>query len=255
MGGALARALAKNVEGSRILLANRTAAKAQALAAELGAAAVSPVDVALDADVVILGVKPQNLAELFAEIGEPLRTRENYPLLVSMAAGRTIADIRALAGVADAPVIRIMPNLPVSVGEGMTLVCSDGVARGDVIEFLHAFSDAGNVCVLPEEQFDAGMAISGCGPAFVFMFADALAQGGVACGLTEDVARALAVQTLRGSASLMEQSEQTPAELTRAVCSPGGTTIEGVQVLEANDFAATVSAAVQASYKKASAIK
>ena len=256
MGGALARACAKAGGDTQILLSNRTAAKAEALAAELGAQAVPVADVAEKADVIILGVKPQNLADLFADIAPVLAARETAPVLVTMAAGRTITQIRALAGPradgATYPIIRIMPNLPVSIGEGVTLICADGVADCSFAAFVNDFAAAGQFIPLPESQFDAGMAISGCTPTFAFMFADALAKGGVACGLAEDVALALAEQTMRGSAALMQADSRTPAELTRAVCSPGGTTIEGVEALRAGGFDALVQSAVRASFEKAS---
>ena len=256
MGGALARACAKAGSDTQILVSNRTAAKAEALAAELGARAVAAADVAAQADIVVLGVKPQNLADLFAEIAPVLAARAAAPILVTMAAGRTIAQIRALAGArldgAAYPVIRIMPNLPAGVGEGATLICSDGVALEDLAAFKAAFAASGTFCDLPENLFDAGMAISGCAPAFAFMFADALAKGGEAAGLSRETALALAIDTMRGSAALLAADPRTPAELTRAVCSPGGTTIEGVEVLRAAGFESTVAAAVQASFNKAS---
>ena len=256
MGGALAWACAKAGGDTRILVSNRTAAKAEALAEELGARAVTVTDVVAEADFVILGVKPQNLADLFAQIAPVLAARATAPVLVTMAAGRTIAQIRALAGPrtdgATYPIIRIMPNLPVSIGEGVTLICADGVAEADLQAFTAAFAPAGQFVNLPEAQFDAGMAISGCAPAFAFMFADALAKGGVACGLAEDVALALAEQTMRGSAALMQADSRTPTELTRAVCSLGGTTIEGVEALRAGGFDALVQSAVCASFEKAS---
>ena len=184
-----------------------------------------------------------------------LAARSQAPTLVTMAAGRTIAKIREIAGQrpdgATYPVIRIMPNLPVSIGEGVTLICADGVADGSFAALVRDFAAAGQFVPLPEELFDAGMAISGCAPAFAFMFADALAKGGVACGLPEDVALALAEQTMRGSAALMQADPRTPEELTRAVCSPGGTTIEGVQALRAGGFDALVQSAVRASFDKA----
>ena len=256
MGGALVRACAKACGDTRILVSNRTAAKAEALAAELGARAVAVTDVAAEADFVVLGVKPQNLADLFADITPVLAARETVPVLVTMAAGRTITQIRALAGPradgATYPVIRIMPNLPVNIGEGVTLICADGIADGSFAAFANDFAAAGQFIPLPEAQFDAGMAISGCAPAFAFMFADALAKGGVACGLPEDVALALAEQTMRGSAALMQADSRTPTELIRAVCSPGGTTIEGVEALRAGGFDALVQSAIRASFEKAS---
>lgn len=274
MGAALARAAAKVVPGEDILLANRTAAKAEALARELGenVRAVTVTEAAADAQILVLGVKPQNLADLFAEIGGVLAARAaagETPTLVSMAAGRTIADVRALAACALAqagaegaemaagriPVIRIMPNLPAAIGQGMTLYCAEGVGEEELAGFLADFAGSGAFCALPEDKFDAGMAISGCGPAFVFLFIDALAQGGVACGLDAATARNLAEQTLIGSAAQCAADPRTPEELCRAVCSPGGTTIEGVTVLRDADLAATVGAAVNASYQKASRIK
>ncbi|MBR3257608.1 MAG: pyrroline-5-carboxylate reductase [Eggerthellaceae bacterium] len=256
MGGALARACAKAGGDTQILLSNRTAAKAEALAAELGAQAVPVADVAEKADVIILGVKPQNLADLFADIAPVLAARETAPVLVTMAAGRTITQIRALAGPradgATYPIIRIMPNLPVSIGEGVTLICADGVADCSFAAFVNDFAAAGQFIPLPESQFDAGMAISGCAPAFAFMFADALAKGGEAAGLSRETALALAIDTMRGSAALLAADPRTPAELTRAVCSPGGTTIEGVEALRAGGFDALVQSAVRASYEKAS---
>lgn len=266
MGGALARALAKNVDPASIYVSNRTAAKAQALADELGAHFATVTEVAATCTTIILGVKPQNLPELFAEIAPVLQARETPECsvtddcdsadtcpdrytLVAMAAGVPIARIRELAGERCA-VIRIMPNLPASVGEGVTLYTSDGVGT-KIRRFLRAFSAAGQFVEVPEDAFDAGMAISGCAPAFAFMFADALAKGGVACGLSHEVALALAAQTLRGSAALMQADSRSPEELTRAVCSPGGTTIEGVEALRAGNFDALVQSAVRASFEKA----
>ena len=255
MGGALARACAKSVDPNAIYLANRTPEKAMVLAEELGAHHGTPAEIAALCSVIILGVKPQNLADLFAEIAPVLAARAEAPVLVTMAAGRSIAKIREIAGErpdgAAYPVIRIMPNLPVSVGEGVTLICADGVTDGSFAAFVSDFAAAGQFIPLPEEQFDAGMAISGCAPAFAFMFADALAKGGVDAGLPEDVALALAEQTMRGSAALMQADARTPEELTRAVCSPGGTTIEGVEALRAGGFEALVASAVRASYDKA----
>ena len=255
MGGALARACAQSVDPNSIYLANRTPEKAMVLAEELDAHHGTPAEIAALCSVIILGVKPQNLADLFAEIGPVLATRETVPVLVTMAAGRTIAKIREIAGErpdgAPYPVIRIMPNLPVSTGEGVTLICADGVTDGSFAAFVNDFAAAGQFIPLPEELFDAGMAISGCAPAFAFMFADALAKGGTSCGLPEDVALALAEQTMRGSAALMQADPRTPEELTRAVCSPGGTTIEGVEALRAGNFDTLVQQAVRASYDKA----
>ena len=250
MGGALARALAKNVEGDSILLANRSAEKAAALAAELGCKAVSSEEIAKKADYIFLGVKPQMMADLLAQLSPILKEREDRFLLVTMAAGLTIERIRELA-VGDYPVIRIMPNTPSSIGEGMILY----TAGSDVLDielqvFLSAMSGAGLLSPLPEHLMDAGSAVSGCGPAFVDLFIEALADGGVACGLPRASALEFAAQMVAGSAKLVLESGKHPGVLKDAVCSPGGTTIQGVRALEAGNFRGTVMEAVIKAYEK-----
>ena len=250
MGGALARALAKNVEGDSILLANRTAEKAAALAAELGCKAVSSEAIAKKADYIFLGVKPQMMADLLAQLSPILKEREDRFILVTMAAGLTIERIRELA-VGDYPVIRIMPNTPASIGEGMILY----TAGSDVLDielqvFLSAMSGAGRLSPLPEHLMDAGSAVSGCGPAFVDLFIEALADGGVACGLPRASALEFAAQMVAGSAKLVLESGKHPGVLKDAVCSPGGTTIQGVRALEDGGFRAAVMNAVIKAYEK-----
>ena len=250
MGGALARALAKNVEGDSILLANRSAEKAAALAAELGCKAVSSEAIAKKADYIFLGVKPQMMADLLAQLSPILKEREDRFILVTMAAGLTIERIRELA-VGDYPVIRIMPNTPASIGEGMILY----TAGSDVLDielqiFLAAMAGAGRLSPLPEHLMDAGSAVSGCGPAFVDLFIEALADGGVACGLPRASALEFAAQMVAGSAKLILESGKHPGVLKDAVCSPGGTTIQGVRALEAGNFRGTVMEAVIKAYEK-----
>ena len=250
MGGALARALAKNVEGDSILLANRSAEKAAALAAELGCKAVSSEAIAKKADYIFLGVKPQMMADLLAQLSPILKEREDRFILVTMAAGLTIQRIREMAG-GDYPVIRIMPNTPSSIGEGMILY----TAGSDVLDielqvFLSAMSGAGRLSPLPENLMDAGSAVSGCGPAFVDLFIEALADGGVACGLPRASALEFAAQMVAGSAKLVLESGKHPGVLKDAVCSPGGTTIQGVRALEAGNFRGTVMEAVIKAYEK-----
>lgn len=255
MGGALARAARRRLEGAQLLLANRTGAKAAALAKELGAASSDNRTVAQDADYILLGVKPQMMEALLTEIGPDLKARKSRFVLVTMAAGLTIARIQALAGGAY-PVIRIMPNTPASVGEGMILyACGEGVTEEEERVFLEAMAGAGRFSALPEGLMDAGSAVSGCGPAFADLFLEALADGGVACGLPRAQALELAAQMLLGSARLALESGQHPGALKDAVCSPGGTTIQGVRALEAAGFRSAVMEAVIAAYEKTLALK
>ncbi|MBR6115543.1 MAG: pyrroline-5-carboxylate reductase [Oscillospiraceae bacterium] len=249
MGGALARSAARTVPGKQILIANRTAAKAEALAAELGACASDNITAAQRADYIILGVKPQMFPELTAELAPVLAARQSPFVLVTMAAGITIERLRALLH-GDWPVIRIMPNTPCSVGRGVILYTAEGVEDADVRAFLAAMDGAGELIELPETLFDAGSAVSGCGPAFVDLFIEAMADGGVACGLPRAAALRLAARTAEGAAALLLGSGRHPGELKDAVCSPGGTTIQGVRALENAAFRGAVIEAVIAAWAK-----
>lgn len=255
MGGALARAARKRLEGENLLLANRTEAKAAALARELGASLSNNRTIAGSADYIFLGVKPQMMGELLAELRPVLQERTSRFVLVTMAAGLTIEDIRRLAG-GDYPVLRIMPNTPCSIGEGMVLYApGPGVAEEEVRTFLEAMAGAGRFARVPEKLMDAGSAVAGCGPAFADLFIEALADGGVACGLPRGQALEFAAQMVVGSARLILESGKHPGELKDAVCSPGGTTIQGVRKLEEAGFRGAVMDAVIAAYEKNGTLK
>ncbi len=250
MGGALARAVGRKIPGDEIFLANKTAEKACALAEEIGCMTADNEAVARSADFIFLGVKPQMMPGMLADIAPVLAARESRFVLVTMAAGLTVDRIRELAG-GDYPVIRIMPNTPVSVGEGMILyACGGSVRKSEEKQFLSALEKAGKLMEIPEHLIDAGSAVSGCGPAFVDLFVEALADGGVACGLPRSAAMELAAQMVLGSAKLILESGTHPGALKDAVCSPGGSTIQGVRQLEEAGFRGGVMDAVIAAYEK-----
>lgn len=251
MGGALAGACAKRTK--HILLANRTPAKAEALAAELNCQAADNRDVAERCDLIFLGVKPQMMGALLAELAPVLSARQDRFVLVSMAAGLTIGTIRAMAG-GNYPVIRIMPNTPAAIGEGMILYCAEGVETEEKTAFVDVMQAAGSFDELSESLIDAGSAVSGCGPAFVYPFIEAMADGAVACGLPRAKAQHYAAQTLVGAAKLVLESGDHPGALKDAVCSPGGSTIQGVRALEQNGFRSAVMEAVIAAYEKTVAL-
>lgn len=253
MGGALARAARKKLPGKNILLANRTAAKAETLAAELGCAAVDNA-AAARADFVFLGVKPYLVAGLMEEIGPVLSARTDRFVLVSMAAALTISDLRQ-RGCGDYPLIRIMPNTPSAIGEGVIFYTCDGVTEAERQTFLEAMSGAGRLLPLDDHLMDAGSAVAGCGPAFVDLFLEAMADGGVACGLTRPMALECAAQTLIGAAKLMLETGTHPGALKDAVCSPSGATIQGVRALEKGGLRSAVMEAVIAAYEKSAQMK
>ncbi len=254
MGGALARAVCRRVPSDEVFLANRTMEKAQALAAELECRVADNAAIAQSADFIFLGVKPQMMADMLSEIAPVLKQRETRFVLVSMAAGLSLEDIARMAG-GEYPVIRIMPNTPSAIGEGMILyTCGKGVTKTEEKEFLDSMAGAGRFAAIPESQMDVGSAVSGCGPAFVDLFIEALADGGVACGLPRAAAMEFAAQMVVGSARLVLESGSHPGALKDAVCSPGGSTIQGVRTLEKNGFRSAVMEAVIAACEKSASL-
>ena len=248
MGGALAIAAAKT--GAKLLLCNRTMAKAEALAQQLGCATATAQEIAATCDYIFLGVKPQMMGELLSSLAPTLKDRKTPFTLVSMAAGLTMDSLRQVAG-GSYPVIRMMPNTPVSVGSGVILYdATEDISPAALDGFCAAMQYAGYLDRLPEGLMDAGSAVSGCGPAFVSMFLEALADGGVACGLPRQKALTLAAHTLQGTARLLLESGKHPGQLKDEVCSPGGSTIEGVKALEGGSLRSTVISAVQAAHHR-----
>ena len=255
MGGALAQAVAKSTDPTEIALCDANIEKAAALAESLCCGVALLEQVAQNAEYIFLGVKPQGFEGLFEEISPILKERKDRFVLISMAAGVSVSAVEKMCG-KNVPVIRIMPNTPVSVGEGMILyTANDAVTDYEIDTFLHALSKAGKLDEIAEEKIDAASALSGCGPAFVYLFAEALADGAVECGLARDKANLYAAQTLLGAAELLLQSGKHPGELKDAVCSPGGTTIAGVHALEVGSFRSTAMSAITAAYEKTLKLK
>ena len=250
MGGALAKAAAKALDPKGIFLSNKTAAKAENLAKELGCQAVSVDAVAANCGYIFLGVKPQMMKDLFLQIAPILKARVDRFILVTMAAGLTMADIQAMAG-GDYPVIRIMPNTPVAVGKGVVMYdATENVTKEALATFCDSMRFAGLLDPLPEKLIDAGSAVAGCGPAFASLFMEALADGGVACGLPRAKALEYAAQMLLGTAALALETGEHPGKMKDAVCSPGGSTIAGVRALEQGAFRAAAMNAVEAAYAR-----
>ena len=251
MGGALVRAVAENVDGGKILVSDHDNEKTSALALECGVAVADNIKIALECEYIFLGVKPQMMSGMLEEIKDTLAKRKDNFVIVTMAAGLSIKTISDMCG-AEYPTIRIMPNTPVSVGKGMILYTANAKTTNEQTEeFIRDMSHAGIMDKLDEKMIDAACALSGSGPAFVYMFIEALADGAVECGLPCKNALLYAAQTVLGSASLVLESGKHPGELKDAVCSPGGTTIAGVHALERGGFRANAMDAVLAAYNKA----
>lgn len=243
MGGALVRAMAKVVGADRITVSAASYGEAFSFAEKTGVrAAKTNTDAVSGADFVFLAVKPAYIRDVLSEIRPFVRKDAVY---VSMAAGvtlKTIGELRA---------VRIMPNIPATVGEGMVALCStEGVSSDDLSLVKTLLSESGRVDEIPERLMDGVTAVSGSGPAYAFLFIEALADAAVRFGMPRKQAYVYAAQTLKGAAELFLNDGRSVSELKDAVCSPAGTTIEGVIALEESGFRAAVINAATAAFEK-----
>ena len=253
MGTAVARAAVKGAQGAPVLLANRTRSKAEAVARELGVQTADNETVARECSLIFLGVKPQMMEQLLSGLAPILKARKDRFVLASMAAGLDARRIQEMAGGAY-PVICLMPNTPVAVGAGVVQYYGVDATEEELSDFQNLLSAAGMIDRVNPDRLNAASAVSGCGPAFCAVFIEALADGGVACGLPRDKALAYAAKTVEGTAQLVLENHVHPGQLKDGVCSPGGTTIQGVRTLEDRGFRSAVLEAVIAAYEKTIAL-
>ena len=248
MGTALMKGLISGgARPDRIRITNKRATRSRALARQHAVVAAERLDEAVDgADIVILAVKPQVMPEVLTE----LSTMNAEALYISIAAGITCASLQE--SLPDcARVIRAMPT-PALIGEGATAIAAGDLATPDDLELCRSiFSRVGITVTVPENLIDAVTGLSGSGPAYVMVFIEALSDAGVRVGLPRDVSMQLALQTVRGSAQLLHETEEHPARLKDQVTSPGGTTIAGLHALEAGGMRGTVIDAVRAACERA----
>lgn len=245
MGGAIARGLRKTT--ANIQITDRSG-KAKALAQELGITYSDNEAIASECDAIFLGVKPHMMKDMLAPLASLLNQRK--PLLITMAAGLEIARIEAFVGGA-LPVIRIMPNTPTAIGKGVIPYCCNAlVSEAALAQWLADMTQCGLLDPLEERLMDAVSALSGCGPAYMYIFLEALSDGAVACGIPRAKAMEYAAATMVGAAEMFLSTGSHPGALKDAVCSPGGSTIAGVRALEQHGFRGAVMDCVAAAYEK-----
>ena len=245
MGGAIAKALSQATRD--IYICDRSG-KAAALAEELGITYSDPQTIAATCERIFLAVKPHMMKGVL----EPLQgiLAERKPLLITMAAGLEIAQIVSFAG-CELPVIRIMPNTPTAIGKGVIqYACNALTDAADVQDWLEDMRFCGLLDQLEERLIDAASALSGSGPAYMYIFLEALADGAVACGIPRAKALEYAAMTMAGSAEMFLATKQHPGALKDAVCSPGGSTIAGVRALEDKGFRGAAMDCVIATYNR-----
>ena len=194
-------------------------------------------------DIVIMAVKPNIVESVINKIKENLHNKA----MISIVAGYNNDRYNELL-LPSSRHLTVMPNTPALVLKGMTLLEKENSLSDEEFTFAkEMFSSIGQIAILPSYQMQAGGSISGCGPAFVYMFIEAMADGGVSLGLPRDVAYQLASQTLIGSGTMQQETNLHPGILKDQVCSPGGITIKGVETLEENDFRNAVIKAIKIS--------
>ena len=218
------------------------------LASEFGVSPVSDnLEAVSGADLVVLAVKPQDLGGVLGELKGSLRPEQAALSIVAGARMSTLSD-----GLNHGSVVRVMPNTPAQVGSGMTLwTCSAGVADAQREMTRSVLSSVGEEIYVSDEKYmDMATALSASGPAYVFLFIEALIDAGVYVGMPRDMARTLALQTVFGSTKLVMETGRHPAELKDMVVSPGGTTAEALRVLEEQGVPAAIVAAVDAAFRK-----
>lgn len=246
MATALARGLLDHglAEPERILASDLVPAAAEQFAAATGAETTTDnQQVAARSNCVFLAVKPQQMAAALGPLAGRLTERH---LVVSVAAGVPLAAIARLLG-GGPRLVRVMPNTPCLIGQGASAYClGPGASAADGELVARLLGAVGRAVEVDEKLLDAVTGLSGSGPAFVYLMIEALADGGVRMGLSREVALTLAAQTVRGAAELVIASGQHPAVLKDQVASPGGTTIAGLQALEAAGMRGALMAAVEA---------
>lgn len=256
MGSALCRGLvsANAAPANRILVSDLHSNHAQELQRSLGVkVAESNSQVAKYTDIIILAIKPYTVAAVLDEIGESLKRdpEKPLPLIISIAAGVRLATIESHLK-DPLPVVRAMPNTPAQVGLGACAYC-----RGTHAEDTHTaqaaeiFQSVGTAVEVPETMMDAVTALSGSGPAYIYLMIEALVDGGVKVGLPRDVASQLAAQTVLGAAKMVIETKMHPAQLRDMVTTPAGSTIAAIAALEQSGLRAALIDAVERAANRA----
>ncbi len=253
--GKMATALARGfinaglVQAERISASDPIPAARDAFARETGATMVdSNQKAAAAADILVVAVKPDQVAGVLGELGKAVEKRH---VLISIAAGVTLASLESYCP-PGTRIVRVMPNTPALVGASASAYSlGQGASREDAALVQKLLGSVGLALEVKEKLIDAVTGLSGSGPAYGFIIIEALADGGVAAGLPRDVAQRLAAQTMLGAAKMVLETGQHPGALKDSVCSPGGTTIEAVHELEKGGLRGTLMTAVRAAADKA----
>ncbi|MGL4873691.1 MAG: pyrroline-5-carboxylate reductase [Clostridium sp.] len=248
MGGAMLGGLVKKefVNPKDVFVSTKRKESREKLEKEYGVIGAESLEVAKNADVIILAVKPYMYKKVIEEVKEALKGK----LIISIAAGINMCDLEEWIG-EEEKIVKTMPNTPALVGEGMSAICPNTNVKEDDLEFVCTMFNAfGKYEILGEKDFHAFIALCGSSPAYVFMIIEAMADGAVNLGIPRDKAYKMAAQSLLGTAKMVLETGKHPGELKDMVCSPGGTTIEAVADLEKNGIRNTMISAIKTCAEK-----
>lgn len=240
MGEVLARSVTETAlfEPAHVMVLDHNPDKLQRIQASTGIQISQRLADLAQAEILLLAVKPDNVPEILTELSQYQRPSDQ--LIISIVAGVTLQEIGAYLK-ANSAIVRVMPNTPCQVRAGMSVLAQNQYVNSSQIQKAQAIFEAvGKTLILPEKYLDAVTGLSGSGPGFFFLIVDAMIEAGVLQGLPRGVSRQLVLQTLLGSAQLMEATDGHPAQLRDMVTSPGGTTIAGIQVMEEYKIRATL---------------
>lgn len=249
IGGALIQAISRMQKGYLVKVFDISETAAERARSHGAIVCHSIAEAAAHADIVFTAIKPQYYEEVLTELKSTLAEET---IVISPAPGYGIEALKGMLG-EQQRVVRAMPNTPALVGEGMSAVAfsHDVFPEDDKQAVLDIFRGAGHVIEVREEMMDSVMALSGCAPAYGYIFIEALGDIGTALGLPRAMSYELAAQTLLGASKMVLESGKHPGELKDMVCTPGGTTIQGVMALEESGFRNAIIQAVAATYRKA----
>ena len=236
------------IDAENIIASAKTKATLDRVQKELGVkVSTDNLEVTENSDILVLAVKPQYYPEVIAQIKDVVRKEQ---IVISIAPGKTLDWLQEQFG-GSVRLVRTMPNTPALVGEGMTGVCANEKVSAEELDQICEITDSfGRTEVVPERLMDAVGAVSGCSPAYVFMFVEAMADAAVAQGMPRKQAYQFAAQSVLGSAKMVLETGMHPGELKDMVCSPAGSTIEGVRILEQKGFRSAVFEALNGAAEK-----
>lgn len=245
MGSAFAAHFART---NQLLLCDRQFEKASALAQKINAVAKAELQEAVkEADLIFLAIKPADLLEIGLALTGKLKKNQ---LVVSILAGTPLSLLKETFP--DSPILRMMPNLAILYGEGVVALVEDpAIDLGWKEKIKTLLQGVGLIHWLTENKIDAFTALGGSGPAFIFVLVEAMIDSGILLGFSHEDARELALKTIEGSITLLQETGKTPSELKWQIASPKGTTIAGLRALEQSGFKSSIIGAFEASYERA----